>query len=356
MQESYIIYNAILIVILCFAVLDTRTTSDFLRAKYRQMCFLIILTVGVIRYDVGPDYVRYVERYYTVLRYGSVTISDYLLFDFLTVLFKNVSFGYVLVLGVYQFLTLLFVYKTLNERKIFYFGLFFFIVLDFWFQSFDGVRQTLACVIILYSTKYIEQKNLKRYLCCIFTAFFAHYSAIFLIPIYWIAHIRLSKFLLSTLLIVFLIGHYLQIWRLFFSFIYSSIPHYAERYVLTDYADFTGQFNSGLGFLCIGFFVFFVLWLCKNPIFVNLVAWGGILYFFAGGNLNIARMARYFLQVEIMALPFIFKGIKGIVPLKYLVVILSLVYYQSLIGKNNFSYKTIFSKEFLLLQFEERAN
>lgn len=356
MQESYIVYNGILLGILIFAALDTITSSETYRAAYRRICFLIILIAGVIRYDVGPDYLSYVTHYYSILNYGSGNSSlDYLLFDSLTKLFGSVPFGYVLVLGVYQFLTLLVVFKILNERHVFYSGLFFFIVLDFWFRSFDGVRQELACVFFLYSIKYIERRNLKKYLCCIIIAFFAHTSAVFLIPVYWIARVQYSKLLLSVLLVVFITGHYLHVWEVFFSFIYSSVPYY-NTYAGSDYVNATGQFNLGLGFLWIGTLVFFVLWLCKKLVLLNLIAIGGILYFFAGGNLNIARVANYFLQVEIVALPLIFKEIKGIAPLKYLVIVLSLIYYQSLIGKNNFSYKTVFSEEFLLQQFEERAN
>lgn len=354
MLGSYIIYNVIAIIILFFAYQNALTSSEFYRTKYRYAVFFSILIIGVIRYDVGPDYLSYVNSYYNIQNHNEDISLDYFLFYGLSKLFGTFSYGYVWVLGVYQFLTLYILFRLLTERNIFYLGLFLFVVLDFWFKTLDGVRQGLACIIFLYAIKYIEHKNLKKYLCCISIAFFIHISAIFLIPIYWVVQIRYPKFLLGILLIVFIIGYYLQIWRSFFFSVYSMIPYYGDIYALTHYTDSTGQFNSGLGFLWNSFLIFFVVWKCRNAVFLNLIVLGGIIYFFAGGNLNITRVAYYFLQVECIAIPFIFKEMKGMLFFKYLMIVLMLVYYQSIIRKNNFSYKTIFSNEFLIQKFEER--
>lgn len=354
MLESYIVYNAIVIVILCFAYLNAVTSSEFYRVKFRWIVFLTILVIGIIRYDVGPDYSRYASAYYSIQRYGGdVTLSSFLYY-WLSRLFGNVPYGYVWVLGIYQFLTVFVLFRLLTKKDIFYFGIFLFVVLGFWFWTLDGVRQGLACVIFLYAVKYIEQKNLSKYLCCIAVAFVVHISSIFLLPVYWIVQKKYPKFLLCILLIVFIGGHYMQIWRSFFVSLYSMVPYYSDIYALTDHAEETGQFNSGLGFLWNVLLVFFVFWRCRNTVYLNLVVLGGILYFFAGGNLNITRIALYFLHVEYLAIPLIFKEMKGELFLKFLMIVLMMIYYQSIIQRNNFSYKTVFSKEFHLQKFEER--
>jgi hypothetical protein len=49
------------------------------------------------------------------------------------------------------------------------------------------VRQMIAVSIFIFSLKFIVNKNLYKYLLCCFVAIMFHYSAIILVPVYWLS-------------------------------------------------------------------------------------------------------------------------------------------------------------------------
>lgn len=90
--------------------------------------------------------------------------------------------------------------------------------------GFNGIRQYLAISIFLYSFKFIENKNFKKYLLMIFIGSLFHKTILFCLPLYFILNLKL-KFLqkavlifisllltlyLNKILIILKYGHYLN--------------------------------------------------------------------------------------------------------------------------------------------------
>lgn len=58
--------------------------------------------------------------------------------------------------------------------------------------GFNRIRQYLAISIFLYSFKFIENKNLKKYLLMIFIGSLFHKIILFCLPLYFILNLKLK--------------------------------------------------------------------------------------------------------------------------------------------------------------------
>lgn len=210
------------------------------------LSLLVVSLVSVLRYDVGWDYNGIVEYYDIVAGNDySIFFKEPFLF-FLCKIFENPANGYIFVFAVYSLLTLLFLYKTLEYYNILNEGLFIFIALGYMFITFDQIRQGLAISIFLYSFRFIERKNFLKYLGCVILAMNAHFSALIILPFYWILNIRIKPWIYITLIFVMVVLYFLDYWVNLRETIFSTIPYYnkyAERpdYLLSEKAD------SGIG-------------------------------------------------------------------------------------------------------------
>lgn len=116
--------------------------------------------------------------------------------------------------------------------------LFFTMTSGFLIWSFNGIRQSVAIAIFMYSIKYIIEGKLRPYIILIFTASLFHSSVLFVLPFYLLRHINFNrKFWLCAFFISLLLksNDYLHslldkmLNSLFNFFTYSSIySHYAE--------------------------------------------------------------------------------------------------------------------------------
>ncbi len=144
-----------------------------------------------LRYEVGTDYVNYNYRI-TVIR--DLSFVEVLQLD-------NVEFGYTLgikilsfffsnpmIFGIISAATLAIIVHTLltqyDDRDC---GMMYFIYLmQYYFFSYNLVRQNLALAIVFYSMKYIYEGRLKKFLLYIFIGAMFHYSAFIFIPAYFL--------------------------------------------------------------------------------------------------------------------------------------------------------------------------
>src|SRR5690606_11238153 len=67
----------------------------------------------------------------------------------------------------------------------------------------NGMRQTIAGCIFIYSIKYIQERKLLPYIICILLATTIHKSAIILVVIYFIPQLNYFKYRYVNVLILF---------------------------------------------------------------------------------------------------------------------------------------------------------
>jgi hypothetical protein len=81
-----------------------------------------------------------------------------------------------------------------KSPKVLPWGIIFFFLTGQLFGQLNIVRQAIVFCIFFYSIKYIVERKFISYLCFLLLAFSFHYSAIILLPFYWIPSILNSSF------------------------------------------------------------------------------------------------------------------------------------------------------------------
>jgi len=312
MLETYFIYNSALFLAVVFAWFAEKSYT------YNKICiglsFLVLFALSSLRFDVGYDYYNYVSSfkemyYHTLNNIQTKKFFEYSLYDLTCFLFSFTRKGYIYVFSVYSFFTLFFIYKALLYKKILPLGLFFLISYNFLFISFDQIRQFLAISIFVYSVKFIEERSLKKYVLFIFIAALVHPSVLIVLPFYFIYN-YIPKFeYWIGIILLFILGFYLGFWEGVREQFYNLVPYY-KFYLAYKNQLISVKLNSNYGVVYLITITVISLWYLKENkehLFFYATALGLILYLFASNNLNIYRVANYFLIFQCLSIPLIIK-------------------------------------------------
>ena len=340
---SFIIYNIALLAPLLFYITNNKN-----RIAYFVSAVIIIL-IAVFRYDVGWDYSGIV-LYYDIVSDNSYSIffKEPLLF-MICKIFSNPANGFIYVFAVYFILTFFFLYKTLEYYDVLNEGMFMFIALGYLFITFDQIRQCLAISIFMFSFRYMERKDFLKFLLCYILAANAHFSALLLLPFYWLLRIRIPLWIYLVGVFLMVLLYYLEVWTNLRESLFSIIPYYnkyAERpeYLLSVKA------SSGVGvvfFIALSVLSIIYFKLIENRIIVNSIFFGLLIYLFASGNLNIYRVSNYFSFSIIVSVGLLLKNSSRNL-FRAILIFSTIIWMQGLIYTNHAGckpYNHIFSKE-----------
>lgn len=359
-MASYIIYNCSVLFCLFFAYLYERANEGVslgIKRLYLFLSFSSIFLLSALRFDVGPDYETYVEIYYNFINAIISFSPDKLVYGFLSLTFSMFERGYIYVLSIYAFLTLLLVYKTLVERKILVWGLVVFCFIGFYLDSFDRVRQLTAVAIFFYAIKYIEGRQPLKYILWLLLASVVHFSAILLIPVYLFNRFTIKPLVAFSILIFLFVMHMIGFTSVIQSYLYSHIPYYNNIYGDSQFADSQGGFGTGLGFLFNILIIFYTLLLLKNnKVLWNILFAACFLMLLSPGNLNIMRFSQYFYISLIISFPYTFKLYRHSGINKLIAFALFFVFFQAQQGRNNYYYQSVFSTNFEQEKFLPRVS
>jgi hypothetical protein len=149
---------------------------------------LLFSTIAAIRYDVGVDYLAYLNRYLRVMNLGKLDSRDAIepLFQWITVLMANHGFHFSFYFGLFAFLQILFIYYAFKEERYLYEYLGLAIIAGVTFYTWmNGIRQSLVTCIFIFLIHYIRDRKFFIYLCWVVICSFIHKSAFLLIPLYF---------------------------------------------------------------------------------------------------------------------------------------------------------------------------
>ena len=181
-------------------------TKLSLKLKSRQyniyiLAMLLPIIISGIRYNVGTDYMNYYYMANSPLPMNYLDIIHYI---------KRIEPGYLVLLYINNFIFEkpegIFIITSIIIIVLYYIAIFryreeidltigillFFIII--YFASFNGIRQYLAAGLVMISYKYLIDKNFIKYLVNIFLASLFHYTALIMLPIYFIVNGRYEKF------------------------------------------------------------------------------------------------------------------------------------------------------------------
>lgn len=150
-------------------------------------CLLFAFIFGC-RYNVGVDHLTYLKNYlYFPREYepGFALINDFC---------KENNFHFAFFFGIIAFIQIFLFLIAFRNRAYLYTYLIFLLFLScLELNWMNGIRQSISACIFIYATKFIENKQLLKYIIIILIAMQFHNSAIILLPVYFITHLNILK-------------------------------------------------------------------------------------------------------------------------------------------------------------------
>ena len=162
--------------------------------------FTILFLLSALRMEVGNDYETYVDTIHEIYVGGYVVTEP--LFNAVVKVLCELSGGenYLLVFGVFAFVTIgIFLNVLYEQSDSFPLAFFLFMTLGIYFRTFNTVRYYFVLAITLYSFRYVFRKEYGKFILLIAFAAFFHKSVLVVIPIYLIADMTWKKWHMAVL-------------------------------------------------------------------------------------------------------------------------------------------------------------
>ena len=237
-----VIYIIIALSLLLFAVLSD--INYFREKKVFQIIFLIcgciqLFFVSGFRVNTGHDYPAYTNNF---ISFMSETLSElsvermekgYVILNRYIQLFTNdFRILFIVVSLIVAVLTGIVLYKYCRNPSL---GLLMFYLWGFYFNSMNFMRAMIAALIILFAYKYIRDKQFWRFFVIVLLASAFHFSALLMIPFFFILHIKINYKTLSLFGVIggviFILSN--DIISFFSTYIYTSYNPETEYQVIS---------------------------------------------------------------------------------------------------------------------------
>lgn len=223
-----------------FPVILLLASFKQLKCGKQLAMILLVLFIG-LRYNVGVDYENYQRIYENIYE----TLIEPL-FWLINVSVDWLSLGVWGVMLLCAAIMIYFLHLTFLRTPFYVFSLFLFLMQGY-DTSVNVVRQAVAMAIFIYSLRYIVERSFFRYLLLILLAASFHISALFLVPLYCVARVRIKTVLYPFIFTVVWIISQFNIFHNVLLWLIGLSPY--GNYVLKGYYLNQTKVNSGLGFL-----------------------------------------------------------------------------------------------------------
>lgn len=153
---------------------------------------LPMLILSATRYYVGTDYKTYSDIFYSI-RAGQEFDDLDIGFVFLCKIVANLGGDYHTLLlitsAIFIFCVFYFIYY---DSPYPYVSIYLLFAMQFYFASFNGIRQMCGAAILLFSMKFVEKKRLIPFLICVLIAYTFHNTCLIFIPVYWFDKLKIK--------------------------------------------------------------------------------------------------------------------------------------------------------------------
>lgn len=221
--QSWLIYSFILFATTLCLYCDKKAKGT----NFFYICgFIIITSFCAFRYKVGFDYEGYIniyeDIYYDLISYVE---PGYFL---LNKMFVPNHYGYLFVLAIMSFFSLFLLFQVFKHYNILLYGIFFLITFQLLFMINNQVRQGLSLAIFMYAIQYIETKRYLKYVISILIAAMFHTTALILLFVPFLQHIRIQRWTWILLIICSLGGYFIGIFDTIIGKIFDWLPIYVK--------------------------------------------------------------------------------------------------------------------------------
>lgn len=155
---------------------------------------LPLMLISALRYDVGYDYLLYVD-YFNTVKDSMLTDQSRLewLWHLINLTLTAVNADYMFLFAVSSILFFTSVYSAIFRDSPYpALSVFLLVGMGYLFVSFNAVRQMVGCGICLFAVRYIEEKKPWKFLLCILLAGGFHDSCYLFAIAYWMNRIRIK--------------------------------------------------------------------------------------------------------------------------------------------------------------------
>lgn len=310
---------------------------------------LPLFLIAALRYDVGMDYLYTYVPYFQRVQVGRVREPLEPLYHLLNQAVARLGGSYVWVFALCAALFLGFlVAQIFRDSPNPVLSMFLVVGTSYYFIFLNGMRQMVGCAIAVYAIRFIHQRRLRPFLCCMALAVGFHTSCLAFLPMYWVARLRIRPRVVVMVTVVILALH---------KFIGSLLLQIMRQ---TDYAGYIGsQFDKGeTGYIILAINVVVTLlaaWQYRDTpkyrLYFNLQVLSMWIAAFSGEVALIGRLRWLFGLPSVILLPMALAGIRrkdsrrlvtlGLVAC-YIVYITITIGLRN--GNNVLPYQTIFSR------------
>ena len=278
------------------------------------LCSIIgvqLFLISALRYNIGTDDKTYKRMFLEIA--GIKNFFSYPIekgFGAINWVIGQFTHNYQWMLAVMALLTILCVSVAVYRyAKYPVLTFFLYVTMSFYYSSMCLIRHGLAIAISFLGLKYIKEKCLWKYLVIVLLAALIHYSALTMLPIYFIANIDFNvkqMFSLSALILLI----YLFVDKIFLT-LATVIPKYKDVYVSQEGID---NYLQGMSWksmiVCVLVFILMMIFKKQllsmsreNLIFINISFFAVLISLFQTKVNVLDRMAYYFNSYMIFSLP-----------------------------------------------------
>lgn len=197
MIETFILYNTILLLSVLFAYYAEHSKTERSRILARFCLFMVLFVPSALRYDIGTDYINYVDSFYFASEYKGTEMGFYALIYFLRNL--NLSAHSLFVCSAFlTYFPLMFL-----ERKNYTWKMMMYVLL-FYLQSYNLVRNSISIsfVILSFDLFFCGRKRDAFVIYPISILF--HFSSFSFLPFFFVNELRCNKVVLLAVLLILL--------------------------------------------------------------------------------------------------------------------------------------------------------
>ena len=303
-----LVYYINLLLILALAYpLCLRKPSKAKKLVYLGITFSYMWFLATFRHGIGFDYFSYIEIFEKVRAaqgFSALLALPYepgfvLLSKLMTLFIHNHTVMY----GVYELLILApvvwFIYRYCKDA---WFSTWLYVTLTFFYTSMNFTRQSLACSIVVLGYRFLRDKKPVPFLLLVLLAASFHYTALIMLPVYFVCHLPLSKWRATAYAGVTLVAYLAS----------EAVLYFVTQYFFKSYRDSIYVTPFSPVFLFIPFTVFGAC-LALSPIWkkrhtestmlLNLMMYSAIIWLFITKHFILERFSMYVYVFVLLALP-----------------------------------------------------
>lgn len=254
----------------------------------RLVCLTLIAFSG-FRYFVGTDYEGYWKMFHKIVldgRYYNIEWGYYWLVKLVNAFGGTAQ----LVFLVFSIITIYFIYKFIEyfSENVELSWLVFICIGPYFLSTFNGMRQWLVVAVFAYSLRYIKEDNLKKYLALNIFGCLFHYSAVILLPMYWLLKIKnFSVVKIVACYVAFQMASIIGILDFVAERLYATSYLMGDAILELDWSYYL-FFVLAVGFIVLSYVLPHIT--DHNKIFKNLNALSGLTVFLALTTYDLSNM------------------------------------------------------------------